>query len=163
MSRWRGRGAQRGHARPPVRLETSAGGVVYRRTPDGVVFLLIRDPYENWGLPKGHLERGETAGEAAVREVQEETGLEKLRLGPELAMIDWFFREGADLVHKYCHFFIMETEQESTRPQVEEGITRCIWLPLDEALKTLTYDNAREVLRAAGKTLEVGQPPGEES
>lgn len=135
---------------------------MFRRALEQPLFLLIRDPYENWGLPKGHLERGETAGAAAVREVREETGLDGLRLGQELAMIDWFFREGADLVHKYCHFFLMETDQEETRPQVEEGITRCIWLPLDEALRTLTYDNARGVLLAAGRALGLEIARGED-
>lgn len=134
-----------------MRIETSAGGVVYRRTPDGVLFLLIRDPYQNWGLPKGHLERGETAEQTAVREVREETGIQSLELHVALDTIDWFFREGPDLIHKYCHFFLMETSVEDTEPQLEEGITECIWLPLDEALKTLTYDNARAVLEAAGR------------
>ena len=70
-----------------------------------------------------------------------------------LETIDWFFREGADLIHKYCHFYLMETAVEATRPQVEEGITECVWLPFDDALRTLTYDNARQVLEAAGRRL----------
>jgi 8-oxo-dGTP pyrophosphatase MutT (NUDIX family) len=138
-------------ARRPVRIETSAGGVVFRRSGDQAFFLLIRDPYENWGLPKGHLEAGETPEQAALREVGEETGIERLELRSPLGTIDWFFREGPDLIHKYCHFFLMETDDEATRPQVDEGISECLWLPLPEALKTLTYDNARAVLDAAGR------------
>ena len=141
----------RSRARPPVRIETSAGGVVYRASEESVLFLLIRDPYQNWGLPKGHVERGETPGQAAVREVREETGLADVELREQLETIDWFFREGSDLIHKYCHFFLMRTEVHATRPQLEEGITECIWLPLEEALSTLSYDNAREVLEAAGR------------
>jgi ADP-ribose pyrophosphatase YjhB (NUDIX family) len=145
-------GSRRGQgARRPVRIETSAGGVVYRRAPEGTFFLLIRDPYENWGLPKGHLERGETAQDAALREVAEETGIDRLELRGELGTIDWYFREGVDLIHKYCHFFLMETDAEETQPQLEEGISACLWLPLEDALRTLTYDNAREVLETAGR------------
>jgi 8-oxo-dGTP pyrophosphatase MutT (NUDIX family) len=125
--------------------------VVYRRTSDEPVFLLIRDPYQNWGLPKGHVEPGESPEQTAVREVTEETGIAELNLMETLQTIDWFFREGPDLIHKYCHFFLMETEIEVTQPQLEEGITDCVWLPLPQALETLTYDNARMVLRAAGR------------
>jgi hypothetical protein len=48
----------------------------------------------------------------------------------------------------------METRTATTRPQLEEGITECVWLPLEEALSTLTYDNARAVLEAAGRHVE---------
>lgn len=124
---------------------------MYRRAGGETYFLLIRDPYENWGLPKGHVERGEAAEQTAVREVMEETGLAELELRGELSTIDWYFRDGVDLIHKYCHFFLMETRMSATEPQLEEGITDCIWLPLEEALATLTYDNARAVLEAAGR------------
>ena len=49
--------------------EVSAGGVVFRRADGGPVFLLIRDSYDNWGFPKGHLEPGEAPQTAALREV----------------------------------------------------------------------------------------------
>lgn len=125
--------------------------MVFRRTSEDALFLLIRDPYQNWGLPKGHVEKGETSEQAALREVAEETGIVRLELRGALGTIDWFFREGPDLIHKYCHFYLMETDAETTRPQLEEGISECVWLPLPDALTTLTYDNARAVLDAAGR------------
>jgi 8-oxo-dGTP pyrophosphatase MutT (NUDIX family) len=137
----------------PVRIETSSGGVVFRRAVQDHRFLLIRDPYGNWGLPKGHLEGGETPIEAAVREVAEETGLLELSVIAQLPTIDWYFKDGTVVVHKFCHFFLIESPAGEPCPQADEGITECIWLPLDGALNTLSYANAREVLRAAGREL----------
>lgn len=140
--------------------ETSAGGVVYRRTSESLEFLLIRDPYDNWGLPKGHLEQDETPQEAARREVLEETGLQDVTVVTELPTIDWFFRQGRTLIHKYCHFFLMESRRGEARPQEEEGISACVWLSARRAIETITYDNARQVLRAGAEHLGVlGEAP----
>src|SRR5690606_18256166 len=106
-----------------------------------------------WGFPKGHLEEGETPERAALREVEEETGLVDLVLGPRLETIDWFFRADGRLIHKYCHFYLIEAPTGETCPQREEGITACRWVPLAEALATISYDNAREVLRMAATRL----------
>jgi 8-oxo-dGTP pyrophosphatase MutT (NUDIX family) len=132
--------------------EVSAGGIVFRRADDGKVrFLLIRDSYQNWGFPKGHLEDGETPAEAAVRESAEETGLETLVLHGPIRIIDWFFRFRGRFIHKYCHFFLLESRDGEPRPQKDEGISACRWCTYEEALDTLSYDNARGVLRRAGE------------
>lgn len=132
--------------------ETSAGGVVFRRTPgNGALFLLIRDSYRNWGFPKGHVEPGEERADAARREVAEETGLADLVIHAPVQDIDWFFRFRGRLIHKTCAFFLMESAAGEVCPQKDEGITACRWLALEEALHTVSYANAREVLRAAGQ------------
>jgi 8-oxo-dGTP pyrophosphatase MutT (NUDIX family) len=133
--------------------EVSAGGVVYRVEQGRPLFLLIRDSYRNWGFPKGHLEKHELPEAAALREVSEETGLTDLALRGELATIDWYFRFRGKLIHKICHFFLMESELADTSPQREEGITACKWLPIDEALALISYANAREVLQRAAETV----------
>ncbi len=125
-----------------------------RHDADGTHFLLIRDSYDNWGFPKGHLEQGEAASAAALREVAEETGLRQLELVGELRTIDWFFRFRGRLIHKICHFFLMRTTQSATEPQRAEGITACRWAPYADAVRLISYDNAREVLRAAQSRLE---------
>ena len=73
-----------------------------------------------------------------------------------LEVIDWYFRFRGRTIHKYCHFFLFESESGEPVPQTDEGITACVWKPLDEALGTISYANAREVLqRAAARVEEV--------
>jgi 8-oxo-dGTP pyrophosphatase MutT (NUDIX family) len=132
-------------------LEVSAGGIVFRRLPEGARYLLIRDSYNNWGFPKGHLEGNESPAEAALRETAEETGLAHLVLQGPIRVIDWHFRFRGRHIHKYCHFFLLESPDGEPCPQVDEGITACQWRPLGEALEVLSYDNARGVLKRAGE------------
>lgn len=132
--------------------EVSAGGIVFRRQPDqSARFLLILDPYGHWGFPKGHLEGEETPAAAAMRETAEETGLDDLLLHGPIRIIDWHFRFKGRYIHKYCHFFLFESPAALVVPQEEEGITDHRWLSLEEALKLLSYDNARGVLKRAGE------------
>lgn len=139
-------------ARPPVE-ETSAGGVIFRRSAEGARVLVIRDSYRNWGFPKGHIEDGEEAMAAAVREIREETGLGELVVHGPIRSIDWFFRFRGRLIHKTCHFFLFESPSGEASPQRDEGISDCRWLGLEEAMRAVSYENAREVLRAAGEMM----------
>jgi 8-oxo-dGTP pyrophosphatase MutT (NUDIX family) len=134
-------------ARP--RLETSAGGVVYRMRGGQPLYLLIRDSYQNWGFPKGHIEKGENPETAAVREVGEETGLDDLDVRGAVETIDWYFRFRGRLIHKVCHFFLMESPRARTCPQRDEGISACRWAPYEEAISRISYNNARDVLQHA--------------
>jgi 8-oxo-dGTP pyrophosphatase MutT (NUDIX family) len=131
------------------REEVSAGGIVFRRDGDRTFFLLIRDSYRNWGFPKGHLEDGEEPATAALREVGEETGLASLELRAPIEVIDWSFRFRGRLIHKTCHFFLIETSDRRTAPQRAEGITACRWAPFDQAVRMISYENARAVLEQA--------------
>lgn len=140
------------------RDETSAGGVVFRAEGPEPLFLLIRDSYQNWGFPKGHLEQGEQPAAAALREVREETGLAALELRAPVDTIDWHFRFRGRLIHKVCHFFLMEAGDGATKPQRAEGITACRWARYDDASKLLSYENARGVLARAHALLGGAAP-----
>lgn len=138
------------------REEVSAGGIVFRRDGARTFFLLIRDPYRNWGFPKGHLELGEDPATAAVREVAEETGIGAVELRAPVETIDWTFRFRGRQIHKVCHFFLMETTERRTAPQSAEGITACRWATYEQATKMISYDNARAVLDQAQALLAAG-------
>lgn len=129
--------------------ETSAGGVVFRMHNGVAYFLLIRDSYRNWGFPKGHLEDDERPDEAALREVREETGVRDVSMVGEIDTIDWFFRFRGRLVHKVCHFYLMQTPSPHTKPQRAEGITACRWATFEDATQLVSYVNARDVLGQA--------------
>lgn len=130
-----------------------AGGLVVRDFQGTPHVLLIRDPYEKWGLPKGHAEDGEVLHETALREVREETGLTDLELGPELVTIDWTFRARGSEIHKYATFFLMFSTQGDPVPERAEGITGAEWVRLDVAHERISYPNATVVVKAAQEAL----------
>ena len=69
--------------------------------------------------------------------------------------LDWYFKDRGKLVHKFCHFFLLECSGGDATPQLEEGISECSWQTIEDALATVTYANAREVLRAAGERTQL--------
>ncbi len=142
-----------------AREEHSAGGVVFRVDAGQPLFLLIRDSYQNWGFPKGHIEQGEQPDQAARREVAEETGLSELVIRGNIETIDWYFRFRGQLIHKSCQFFLMESLEATTSPQRNEGITACRWIAFDEADSLISYANAREVLRRAQEMVTASSAP----
>lgn len=143
-----------------AREETSAGGVVFRLADGKPLYLLIRDSYGNWGFPKGHLEPGELPEATAMREVREETGLADLCVRGRTEAIDWYFRFRGRLIHKVCHFFLLETSETETRPQHAEGITACRWVGFEEGEALISYTNARDVLRRARDLVLAYTPSG---
>ena len=122
------------------------------------LFLIIRDSYDNWGFPKGHVEAGERPEAAALREVSEETGIESLTVRTSIDTIDWYFRFRGRLIHKVCHFYLMVTDLADTSPQRSEGITACRWESYEQAAQLVSYANARDVLRRAHELITSDSP-----
>jgi hypothetical protein len=86
--------------------------------------------------------------------VSEETGLADLSVRGAIETIDWFFRFRGQLIHKVCHFYLMQTHESSTSPQRAEGITACRWTHFEDACDLVSYANARDVLRRAQEMVQ---------
>ena len=118
----------------------AAGGVVVR---GGEVLLVHRPRYDDWTLPKGKLDDGESFQDAALREVEEETGL-RCTLGRELPSS----RYTANGEPKLVRYWLMEPVQDAPFLANDET-DELRWLALDDALALLSYDRDRDVIRAA--------------
>jgi 8-oxo-dGTP diphosphatase len=120
----------------------AAGGLVQRVDPDGVARVLVvhRPRYDDWSLPKGKAEPGESDEDCALREVEEETGL-RCRLGRELASTRYVDRKGRS---KQVRYWVMEVVGGEFAANDEVDELR--WLTLDEARALLTYAHDRELV-----------------
>jgi ADP-ribose pyrophosphatase YjhB (NUDIX family) len=105
-----------------------------------------------WSLPKGHIEDGETPEEAAVREVEEETGIIGRVVAP-LGTIDFWFVAEDRRVHKTVHHYLMRAlGGELSDSDVE--VAEVAWVPLHELESRLAYADERRLIRRAAQLLE---------
>jgi len=117
----------------------AAGGVVLR---DGEIAVVHRPRYDDWSLPKGKLDPGEGWEEAAVREVEEETGL-RCELGAELAPARYRDRKGRDKLVRWWLMTPLDGEFTAT-----DEVDELRWLDLEAALELLDYDHDRQLVQA---------------
>ncbi len=133
-----------------MRVE-QAGGIIVRRDPAaGISVLLVRSRKDPalWIFPKGHVEPGETAEAAALRETYEESGVEGELLAP-LGELE--FHSGRELVR--VQYFLIRPITEMPSPEGRDKR----WFTLDEARRSVSFDNARRLL---DEIEEVSTPSG---
>jgi 8-oxo-dGTP pyrophosphatase MutT (NUDIX family) len=145
-----GQGSGKGRAgRMRTVAETSAGGLVVD-TETGraaVIGRLDRRGRLLWSLPKGHVEEGETAEQAAVREVAEETGIDSAVVAA-LGSIDYWFVAEDRRVHKTVHHFLLRAlGGELSDADVE--VTEVAWVPLADLPARLAYADERRLVQRA--------------
>lgn len=132
-----------------VKREFSAGGAVYKRGNDGTEWLVIQPAGANrWQLPKGHIEDGESAEEAAAREVFEETGV-KAKTLRKISDIQYFYQEAGRRIFKKVNFFLME--YLGGLPKSNFEVSKVAWKSFEEAEKLLTFKSEKDILRRVGR------------
>ena len=142
-------------ARGALIPEKSCGAVIFTRRGGERLFLLERMRKGHVSICKGHVEPGETEHETAAREIREETAL-------DVEFLEGFRETCAYSPYPGCEktvvFFLARAERTETVAQPDE-VREILWLPEDEAIRTLTYDSDREVLRRAAQFLERTDSP----
>ena len=123
-----------------ARVDRAAGGIVIH---DGRVLVVHRPRYDDWSLPKGHLDAGETWAEAARREVLEETGVDGTIVGPPMPIAymvtDLKSESAAGANIKIVVFYLMTCHE----------VDAAAWWPVDRALRELSYADERRLLAEA--------------
>jgi 8-oxo-dGTP diphosphatase len=121
----------------------AAGGFVTRTAPSGDIEVLVvhRPRYDDWSLPKGKLERGESVEAAALREVEEETGV-RCALGDPVADLHYVDRRDRP---KVVHYFMM-TPIGTVPWAANDEVDEVRWLPAGNATSLLTYEADRDLV-----------------
>jgi 8-oxo-dGTP pyrophosphatase MutT (NUDIX family) len=135
--------------------ETSAGGLVVDRSGTrpraAIIGRVDRRGRLLWSLPKGHLEAGETTEDAAVREVEEETGIRGRVVAP-LGTIDYWFVAENRRIHKTVHHYLLEAAGGELSDRDVE-VDEVAWVPLDELRERLAYAGERRLADTAADLL----------
>lgn len=130
-----------------MEYEVSCGYVAYRKFDGKISYLLIRSINGEWGFPKGHIERGESEYETADRELFEETGMSVRRCDGFRYSIEYPLLRKSSVMKRSIYFF---GECLTDRIVCQESeVSKACFATFDEAMKLLSFENTREVLRKA--------------
>jgi bis(5'-nucleosidyl)-tetraphosphatase len=133
--------------------ETSAGAVLYRINENvDIEYLILNYSFGHWDFPKGNIESGETEIETIKREVFEETGIDDINIITDFRQqISYKYRKKSRLVNKSVIYHLAETKSKQVVLSFEHN--DYIWLGYNEALKKLSFENSRKVLKNANDFL----------
>ena len=132
--------------------EKSAGAVIFRDSHEGVVFLLLHYPSGHWDFVKGKIEKNENPYQTVVRETKEETGISDLSFIDKFEeSVEYDFEFEGKLIHKKVILFLAKTNTEKIKISHEH--VDFVWLDYENALKRITFENAKSVLSKSNQLL----------
>lgn len=134
--------------------ETTAGGIVFRRSEKGEVeILLTQDAKDRWTIAKGHIEPGETPRQTAEREIQEETGLKEMTVMNHLGKTQFRYRRQNSLVLMTMHIFLVKALGDTNKLTKEEWMNGIGWFPFTKALDMIEYEGIEKLMLLASKQI----------
>lgn len=130
--------------------EPTAGGVIYRKTNDGdIEILLIQDAKDRWTIPKGHIEPGETAVATAKREIGEEAGLTNVEMQGWLGKIHFRYRRLDKLVLMTTQIYLVKALGDTDAIKKEEWMNGIQWFRFNDALDEIEYEDIAKLMLKA--------------
>lgn len=133
--------------------EPTAGGIIFRHGKKGVEILLIQDAKDRWTIPKGHIEEGETAQQAARREIAEEAGLNEVDIIGWLDKIHFRYRRVDKLVLMTTQIYLVRAKGDTDAIRKEDWMNGIKWFPFNEALDAIEYDDIGKLMLLAMKRI----------
>ena len=135
-----------------VRMEVSAGAFILRDIDGELKVALAQHRHSEkvWGIPKGHVEPGETIEQAALREIAEETGLFNVTLIRYLgSILRESVKENGDIVQKTIHYYLAYASDDHQQPSepTDNKFTAVGWFPAQQAIQLLPYEADRAFFR----------------
>ncbi len=131
--------------------EICSGGVIYYKEKDKKLFLLIKSSKTGWWVfPKGHVEENEDLKSAALREIEEEVGISKLKINDKYHEIIRFVNHKGN--EKEVHHWLFEAYENKVRLSKEHMGYK--WLDLEEAYNLIDHDNQKRLLKIASELIK---------
>lgn len=138
--------------------ETTSGGIIFRKDEKaGLQILLIKDAKNRWTIPKGHVEPGEEPKQTAEREINEETGLQEMKVYSWLGKVNFRYRRSHTLVLMTMHIYLVEGLGDTNKLHPEEWLTDIKWLPAAEAVDKIAYDDIGKLILLGMKKIREGK------
>lgn len=138
--------------------EPTAGGIVFRTSQDqkDIEILLIQDSKGRWTIPKGHIEAGENAKQAAIREIGEESGLFHIEVLMWLGKIHFQYRRVDKLVLMTTQIYLVRATDKTEIPTKEQWMRGIKWFKFNEAIKAIEYDDIEKLMLVARNKIRQG-------